>query len=58
MMNQRKIWQNESEIEYAQLSQEQTGKRSCLRAVQSESGVESSSVSTIPLTSGNAVEFD
>jgi hypothetical protein len=35
-MNQRKIYQNVSEIRYAQLSQEQTGKRDYLRAAQGE----------------------
>ena len=38
MMNQRKIWQNESEIKKANSNEEQTGKRVNLRAEQSKPG--------------------
>ena len=37
VMNQRKIWQNESEIGYTQLSGEQVGKKGYWRSAQSES---------------------
>jgi hypothetical protein len=36
MMNQRKIGQNKSEIGYAQLSGDSTGKKGYLRTVQGE----------------------
>jgi hypothetical protein len=55
--NQRKIWQNKSEIGDNKLSWEQTRKEGYLRRLQSESEVEGRSVSAVPLSSGNVLKF-
>ena len=58
-MNQRKIWQNESEIGYAQLSQEKrsTGKINYLKAAQEEKTVPSVGSATWEPVQCCGVEF-